>query len=115
MNSLVNFPDILSRRGGSGRSGAVHLRRWLAGLAMLSSVHAVLAAEPEPGSVAPSAPATAPSPAGSPGPTSPVREYTDGDGRLCRVYARQVVIEGAAQTAYATVCREADGRWVLSR
>jgi surface antigen len=44
-----------------------------------------------------------------------VREYTDGDGRLCRVYERLVVIEGAPQTAYATVCREADGRWVLSR
>ena len=109
MNSLVNFPDILSRRGGRSRSGAVRRRRWLAGLAVLGSLHAALAAEPEPGSVAPSPPSSAPAPA------TPVREYTDGDGRLCRVYARQVVIEGVAQTAYATVCREADGRWVLSR
>jgi surface antigen len=113
MNSLVNFPDILSTKGGRGRSGVVHPRRWLAALAMLSSLHAALAAEPEPGSVAP-LPLASP-PASSTAPASPVREYTDGDGRLCRVYARQVVIEGAAQTAYATVCREADGRWVLSR
>jgi hypothetical protein len=108
MNSLVNFPDILSRSGRNGRWQARRLPRCLAGLVLLSLARAVIAAEPAPGSVAPP-------PAAEATPPSPVREYTDGQGRLCRVYARQVVIGGVPQTAYATVCREADGRWVLSR
>ncbi|HUC65547.1 MAG TPA: hypothetical protein VMA53_08980 [Stellaceae bacterium] len=87
------------------------LRRCLVGIAMLGLVQTAAAAELETGTTAPALP----SPTAAPSPPSPVREYTDGDGRLCRVYARQVVIEGAPQTAYATVCREADGRWVLSR
>jgi surface antigen len=45
----------------------------------------------------------------------PVREYTDANGRLCRVYAREIVIDGTKQQAYATVCRDANGRWVLAR
>ncbi|HWI25515.1 MAG TPA: hypothetical protein VN668_01010 [Stellaceae bacterium] len=49
------------------------------------------------------------------GPPQPLREYTDSSGRLCRVYLRKIVIDGKAETAYATVCRDADGRWVLSR
>ncbi len=113
MNSLVNFRGILSNGGRSGWWRAARLRRSLVTIAMLGLWHAAGAAEPEAGTggaTVPASPATA-----APSPTSPVREYTDGDGRLCRVYARQVVIEGAAQTAYATVCREADGRWVLSR
>ena len=50
-----------------------------------------------------------------PGDGRPVRVYTDEQGRTCRTYARQVVIEGEARSALATVCREANGRWVLSR
>jgi hypothetical protein len=46
---------------------------------------------------------------------SPLREFTDPQGRTCRVYAQRIVIEGGEQTALATVCREANGRWVLSR
>ena len=109
MNSLVNFSNILSNRGGYGRWRVARLHLCLAGIAMLGLVHSAEAAEPEAGTTAPASP----SPSAAPPP--PVREYTDGDGRLCRVYERQVVIEGAPQTAYATVCREADGRWVLSR
>lgn len=45
----------------------------------------------------------------------PVREFTDAAGRLCRVYARDVVIEGQSRPAVAVVCREPNGRWVLSR
>lgn len=45
----------------------------------------------------------------------PVRQYVDATGRPCRVYARQIVIDGAAQTAYVTVCRDPDGRWVIAR
>lgn len=48
-------------------------------------------------------------------PAPPVREFNDAQGRVCRVYARQVIIAGEAQTALATVCRDANGRWVLSR
>lgn len=110
MNSLVNFSNILSNRGGYSRWRVARLRLCLclAGIAMLGLVQSAGAAEPEAGATTPASP----SPAAAP---PPVREYTDGDGRLCRVYERQVVIEGAPQTAYATVCREPDGRWVLSR
>lgn len=45
----------------------------------------------------------------------PVRVFTDERGRSCRVYARTVVIDGESRTAFATVCREPSGRWVLSR
>jgi hypothetical protein len=44
-----------------------------------------------------------------------VREFTDGQGRLCRIYERAVVIGGEKQPAIAVVCREPNGRWVLSR
>ncbi len=54
------------------------------------------------------------SPAGQAG-DKPVREFNDDAGRLCRVYARAVVIGGERQPALAVVCREANGRWVLSR
>ncbi len=59
--------------------------------------------------------AGSPTPPPVPDSASLVREYTDGQGRLCRVYRREIVIEGARRTALATVCREPDGRWVLSR
>lgn len=45
----------------------------------------------------------------------PVRVFTDERGRSCRVYARAVIIDGQPRTAFATVCREPSGRWVLSR
>ena len=59
--------------------------------------------------------AAAQSPSPPPAPLGVVREYTDNQGRLCRVYRREIVIEGVRRTAVATVCREPDGRWVLSR
>lgn len=49
------------------------------------------------------------------GEPTPIREFTDGQGRACRLYARKVVVEGNSTTAYAVVCREPNGRWVLSR
>jgi hypothetical protein len=58
------------------------------------------------------------SPTGEPQPlpgAKPVREFIDPEGRTCRVYAREIMIAGAKQSAFATVCREANGRWVLSR
>lgn len=49
------------------------------------------------------------------GEPAPIREFRDGQGRACRIYARRVTVEGDSTTAYATVCREPNGRWVLSR
>jgi hypothetical protein len=49
------------------------------------------------------------------GEPQPLRSYTDEEGRTCRVYERRVVIDGGPATALATVCRDASGRWVLSR
>lgn len=46
---------------------------------------------------------------------APIREFADAQGRACRVYERRIVIAGEVETAYATVCREPNGRWVLSR
>jgi hypothetical protein len=76
----------------------------------------LLIAAPALGTVARDARAAGTAPSASPArQPQPVREYTDAAGRLCRVYLRQIVIDGKAATAYATVCREPDGRWVLSR
>jgi len=64
----------------------------------------------------PAAPATAVSPeAGLLGGRPPLREYVDAQGRPCRVYERAVMIDGRRQAAVAIVCREANGRWVMSR
>ena len=49
----------------------------------------------------------------APGASTPLRAFTDDNGRPCRVYARHVTIEGAPVTGYATVCRLPNGRWVL--
>lgn len=64
----------------------------------------------------PDAPSNAPSAAtGQEQSEQPVRQYVDSQGRLCRVYVRQIVIDGTSQTAYATLCRDPDGRWVIAR
>lgn len=59
-------------------------------------------------------PPVAPPPAAGAAP-APLRAFTDAQGRSCRVYIREVTIEGARQTALATICREPNGRWVFSR
>jgi surface antigen len=51
-------------------------------------------------------------PAGAP---TPLSVFTDPQGRACQVFARTVSIEGQSETAYATLCRQANGRWVLVR
>lgn len=45
----------------------------------------------------------------------PTQVFTDEQGRTCRTYTREVVIAGEPRAAVATVCREPNGRWVLSR
>jgi surface antigen len=49
------------------------------------------------------------------GASTPLSVFTDPQGRTCQVYARTVSIEGQSETAYATLCRQANGRWVLVR
>jgi hypothetical protein len=51
-------------------------------------------------------------PAGAP---TPLSVFTDPQGRTCQLYARTVSIEGQSETAYATLCRQANGRWILVR
>jgi hypothetical protein len=46
---------------------------------------------------------------------TPLSVFTDPQGRTCQLYARTVSIEGQSETAYATLCRQANGRWVLVR
>jgi surface antigen len=89
-------------------------RAWLAGafvvvILMTAATRAAHTQDPSDGGH----PATMPDP-GQSG-EKPVREFNDAAGRLCRVYERAVVIGGEKQSALAVVCREANGRWVLSR
>jgi surface antigen len=82
---------------------------WLA--AALLAAAAAAPAQESPGSAV----AAAPAPGAPRSDDQPVREFNDAAGRLCRVYERAVVIGGERQPAFAVVCREANGRWVLSR
>jgi len=45
----------------------------------------------------------------------PPRDFVDQTGRTCRHLATVIVVEGRAESAYGTVCRDATGRWVLLR
>ncbi|MGO8921109.1 MAG: hypothetical protein ACLQJR_34925 [Stellaceae bacterium] len=85
---------------------------WLAGaFAVAAATIPVASAQEEP-----ARPAVAASPQPDErGDKRPVREFSDAEGRPCRVYARDVIIDGRTQPAFAVVCREASGRWVLSR
>jgi surface antigen len=96
------------RNGGSRL--LVSGRALLAGVLVAATVALGPALAQEPPGVA----AATASPQGQAG-DKPVREYNDEAGRLCRVYARAVVIGGERQPALAVVCRETNGRWVLSR
>lgn len=87
---------------------------WLAGvLAMMVVAAAAAAAAPAQEPPDPGRATAVPDPAQSG--EKPVREFNDASGRLCRVYERAVVIGGVKQPAVAVVCRESNGRWVLSR
>ncbi len=50
---------------------------------------------------------------GNYGYVTPVREGTSGGGDYCREYKQTIVVDGQAQTAYGTACKEADGTWTL--
>ncbi len=50
---------------------------------------------------------------GHSGSYTPTRTYQTAQGKPCREYTTTVVIEGRAETAYGTACREPDGTWTL--
>lgn len=50
---------------------------------------------------------------GHSGSVTPVREGRTGSGNICREYQQTIVIDGQAETANGTACREADGTWTL--
>jgi surface antigen len=85
---------------------------WLAGALALAAATTPIASAQE-GTMRPAV--AAPSASDARGAPRPLREFSDADGRPCRVYARDVIIDGRLQPALAVVCREASGRWVLSR
>jgi surface antigen len=48
---------------------------------------------------------------GNSGAVTPLRTYRTEAGRTCRDYERTVVVEGRAEPAYATACRNGVGEW----
>lgn len=50
---------------------------------------------------------------GNSGKIQPVRTYELQNGQLCREYAHTVYIEGQAETARGTACRQSDGTWQI--
>jgi surface antigen len=52
---------------------------------------------------------------GNSGTITPVRDGKSSDGRYCREYKQTIYIDGQAQTAVGTACKNTDGTWqVLS-
>ncbi len=98
----------------AGPAAALMAVQVLAAASALALENGLNASPPAPREPPPPMAAAVP-PGESLGGLEPQQTYTDRDGRLCRVYARRVTIDGAPQSALATVCREANGRWVLSR
>lgn len=100
----------MSGRRGGGRV-APGAAAWLAALLALAAGGPAAGAQEEPARVGAPTPLTS-QPASQ---KSPLREFRDAEGHPCRVYVRDVVIDGRTQQAFAIVCREPSGRWVLSR
>ncbi len=50
---------------------------------------------------------------GNHGSVTPVREGHADNGDYCRQYQQTIVVDGQAETAYGTACKQADGSWVL--
>lgn len=51
---------------------------------------------------------------GHSGYVTPVREGTSNSGNLCREYKQTIVVDGRAETAYGTACKNRDGTWALN-
>ncbi|MFC7331981.1 RT0821/Lpp0805 family surface protein [Rhodocista pekingensis] len=50
---------------------------------------------------------------GNRGTIAPTRSYTNDAGNLCREYTHTVHVDGRAETARGTACRQDDGTWRL--
>ncbi|TVQ81931.1 MAG: glycine zipper 2TM domain-containing protein [Micavibrio sp.] len=50
---------------------------------------------------------------GNYGHITPVREGHTQAGEYCRQYQQTIVVDGQAETAYGTACKQPDGTWVL--
>ena len=54
-------------------------------------------------------------PNGHSGSVTPIREGRQHDtGNICREYKQSITIEGHAQVAYGTACRNSDGTWTIA-
>jgi hypothetical protein len=105
----VGFAPVLERADEARMGGRGILS------AMLLAASAVVAAAPAPAQGQAAATAAAVPPPEARAEPTPQREFQDAAGRLCRAYERTVTIDGRKQQAVAVVCREANGRWVMSR
>ncbi len=50
---------------------------------------------------------------GNYGRVTPVETYLASEGRYCREYLQEIVIDGQLQQAYGTACRQPDGSWKI--
>lgn len=50
---------------------------------------------------------------GNRGSITPMKEGYTNAGDYCRKYQQTIVVDGQAETAYGTACKQADGSWVL--
>ena len=44
---------------------------------------------------------------------TPDKPFKDNEGRYCRKYLTNVVINGGSRKTYNTACRESDGSWQM--
>jgi surface antigen len=47
------------------------------------------------------------------GAVTPVRTYTDAEGRPCREFTTTIIIGGREEQGYGTACRQPDGSWQI--
>lgn len=50
---------------------------------------------------------------GTRGTIDPQRTYTNANGQLCRDYTHTIFVDGRAEQATGTACRQSDGNWRL--
>lgn len=50
---------------------------------------------------------------GTRGTIDPQRTYTNSNGQLCRDYSHTIFVDGRAEQATGTACRQSDGTWRL--
>ena len=49
----------------------------------------------------------------SSGSVTPLRDGQTTDGRTCREFQQEIVVDGKRQRAFGTACREPDGSWQM--